>query len=86
MHDIKEELIPLNEVISNRLSPSIIGPQVSETEREVLLSVMLGGMGIDSISSVASEEYFSSKEITAPLAAISYLQGNSLTDPEEVDQ
>ena len=87
LHDIKEELRPLDEVITNQLIPAIIGSQVSETERELIsLPVRLGGMGIESISSVADEEYFRSKQITAPLAAIIALQGNSLPDPEEVNQ
>jgi hypothetical protein len=85
--DIKEELRPLDELITNKLIPSIIGSQVSEVERELLsLPVKLGGMGIESPSSVSDDEYSRSKQITAPLAAIIALQGNSLPNADEVDQ
>ena len=86
LNDIKEELRPLDDVISNKLIPSILGSQVSETERDLFsLPVRLGGMGIEHVSSVADDEYTRSKEITAPLAAIIALQGISLPNPEEVD-
>ena len=82
LHDIKEELRPLNEVISNQLFPLSFGSQVSETNQELIsLPVRLGGMGIESISSVADEEYSRSKQIAAPLAAIIALEGNSLPEP-----
>ena len=43
-------------------------------------------MGIESVCSIADDEYSRSKEITAPLAVIIALQGSSLPNPEEVDQ
>jgi len=87
LNDIKEELRPLDDVIANKLIPSILGSQVNEAELDLFsLPVRLGGMGIESVSSIADDEYSRSKEITAPLAAIIALQGISLPNPEEVNQ
>ena len=46
--DIREELKPLDELITNKLIPSIIGSQLSEMERDLLsLPVSHGGMGLN---------------------------------------
>ena len=85
--DIREELKPLDELITNKLIPSIIGSQLSEMERDLVsLPVRRGGMGIESPSSVSDDEYSWSKQITGPLAAIIALQGNSLPNADEVHQ
>ena len=87
LDDIGEELRPLDEVITSKLIPSIVGSQLSEVERSLVsLPVRLGGMGIESPSSIASDEYSRSKQMTGPLAAIIALQGISLPDVNEVDQ
>jgi hypothetical protein len=86
LSDIKEELKPLDEVISNKLIPSIVGSHLSEIERDLFsLPVKFGGMGLESIVSIADEEYSRSKQITAPLAAIIALQGSNLPNPDHVD-
>ena len=87
LKDIKEELRPLDDLITNTLIPAIVGFRVSDIDRELFsLPVRLGGMGIEQISSVADEEYARSKQITAPLAAIIALQGNCLPNPEDVEK
>ena len=54
LDDIEEELRPLDEVITSKLIPSIVGSQLSEVERSLVsLPVRLGGMGIESPSSIA---------------------------------
>ena len=84
---IEDELKPLDDMISNNLIPSITGFQLSETERELFsLPVRLGGMGLESIASIANDEFSMSKEITAPLAALIAIQGTTLPNPETVDQ
>ncbi len=57
LDDIEEELRPLDEVITSKLIPSIVGSQLSKVERNLVsLPVQLGGMGIESPSSIASDE------------------------------
>ena len=83
LKDIKDDLRPLDDLITNTLIPAIVGFRVSDIDLELFsLPVRLGGMGIEQISSGAEEEYASSKQITAPLAAIIALQGNCLLNPE----
>ena len=49
LDDIEEELRPLDEVITSKLIPSIVGSQLSEVERSLVsLPVRLGGVGIES--------------------------------------
>ena len=56
--DIREELKPLDLLITSKLIPSIIGSQLGEIEREVLsLLVRHGGLGIETSSSVSDDEY-----------------------------
>ena len=83
--NIREELKPLDELITSKLIPSIIGSQLGDIERDIIsLPVRYGGMGIESPSSVSDDEYARSKQITGPLAAIIALQGNSLPNADEV--
>ena len=85
LEDIKDELRPLDDLITNTLIPAIVGFQVSDMDRELFsLPVRLGGMGIEQISYIADEEYARSKQITAPLAALIVIQGNSLPNPEDI--
>jgi hypothetical protein len=82
---IEEELKPLDAVINNILIPSITGFQLSDAERNLFsLPVRLGGMGFDSMSSIASNEFEYSRELTAPLTALIILQGETLPDTETV--
>ena len=63
LNDIKEE--PLDDVITSKLIPSIVGSHLSEVERGLVsLPVRLGDMGIESPSSIASDEYSRSKQMT----------------------
>ena len=81
--NIQEHLKPLDEAINNILIPALTGFQVNEADRELLsLPVKSGGLGIDLISDNANDEFEMSNMITAPLAAIIALQGDSLPDPE----
>ena len=81
---IQDHLKPLDDAITNILVPAITGfGDISEVERKLLsLPVSSGGMGIDMVSENAEEEYQRSRTITAPLAAIIALQGDTLPDPE----
>ena len=81
--DISEELKPLDEAISNRLIPAIIGSQIGEIERDLMsLPIRHGGMGIESPSIIADDEYIRSKLITGPLATIIALQGTCIPNTE----
>ena len=74
-------------MITSKQIPSIVGSQLSEVARSLVsLPVRLGGMGIESPSSIASDKYSRSKQMTGPLAAIIALQGISLPDVKDVDQ
>ena len=85
--DIRDELKPLDELITSKLIPSIIGSQLGDIERDLFsLPVRLGGMGIASPSSVSDDEYLRSKQITGPLAAIIALQGYTLPNMDVVNQ
>ena len=87
LDNIEEELRPLDEVITSKLIQSIVGSQLSEVEQSLVSSpVRLGGMGNESQSSIASDKYSRSKQITGPLAAIIALQGITLPDVNDVDQ
>ena len=58
LNDIKEEVRSLDKVITSKLIQSIVGSQLSDVERSLIsLPVRLGGMGIESLSSFASDEY-----------------------------
>ena len=84
LNGIQEQLKPLDDAITNTLIPAITGfGSISELDRELLsLPVSQGGMGIDNIGDNAEEEYQRSRAITAPLAAIIALQGDTLPDPD----
>ena len=87
LRDISDELRPLDEVIFTKLIPAILGSEVNAADRDLFsLPIRLGGIGVESPSSIADFEYSSSKEITAPLAAIIALQGTSLPSPDLVHQ
>ena len=74
-------------MITSKLIPSNVGSHLSEVERSLVsLPVRLGGMGIESPSSIASDEYSRSKQMTGPLAAIIALQGISLPNVNDTDQ
>ena len=85
LKDIKDELRPLDDLITNTLIPAFVGFQLSDMDRELFsLPVRLGGMGIEQISSIADEEYARSKQIAALLDAIIAIQGNFLSNPEDI--
>ena len=85
--DIKEELRPLDELITSKLIQFIVGSQISEAERNLFLPTSVTrGMGIESPSSIDSDEYSRSKQMKGPLAAIIDLQCNFLPDVSDVDQ
>ena len=87
LKDIKDELRPLGDLITNILIPAIVSFRVSDIDRKLFsLPVRLGGMGIEQISSVAEEEYARSKQITAPFAAIIALRGNCLPTSEDLEK
>ena len=65
---------PLEDAIREKLIPSLIGREVSDTERRILaLPVRLGGMGIRKPTD-ASIEFSASKKITQKLSNIIYNQ------------
>ena len=83
IHDIQDQLKPLDDIITNILIPALTGFRVSEIDRELLaLPIKAGGLGIEIINRKSNEEFERSKSITAPLAAIIALQGDNLPDPD----
>ena len=79
-------LQPLDEAIENHLLPAIMGTNnITQPERNLYsLPIRLGGLGIPILTDTAEQEFSTSVQITAPLAAIMILQGTNLPDPEEV--
>ena len=69
LESIEEDLKPVEEVIRNRLIPSLLdGRTVNEDERELLsLPVKLGGLGITNFTKISGFEYSTSKSITTSL-------------------
>ena len=84
---VMEDLLqPLDDIINNKLIPALTGNEVVSPEDRDLYSLplRLGGLGLPILSEKASEDFHHSTTLTAPLAAIMVLQGNSLPDPDEV--
>ena len=81
-------LQPLDEAIENHLLPAIMGTNnITQPERNLYsLPIRLGGLGIPILTDIAEQEFSTSVQITAPLAAIMILQGTNLPDPDEVNK
>ena len=79
---------PLDDIITNEFIPALLGcDSISSVERDLFsLPLRYGGMGLSMFSELAESEYQASVRVTAPLAAIMCLQGNSLPDDDEVKQ
>ena len=78
-------LQPLDDVIENKFLPAILGStSITATERNLYsLPIKSGGLGIPILQDKADQDYSTSVQITAPLAAIMITQGSSLPNPEE---
>ena len=78
-------LQPLDGVIENKFLPAILGStSITATERNLYsLPIKSGGLGIPILQDKADQDYSTSVQITAPLAAIMITQGSSLPNPEE---
>ena len=77
--DIDSLLKPLDDVIDTKLIPSLLGGQISNTERDLFsLPIRLGGLGLPRISEKSTLDFETSKKITAPLCAIMAMQGDTL--------
>ena len=76
---------PLDDIITEKLLPTIFGSSITEVERELFsLPIRDGGMGISVLTEEAKNEFTASTTINAPLVAIMILQGFEL--PDEDDQ
>ena len=78
--DIGYLFLPLEECIREHLIPSIVGRNVSDTERKILaLPVRYGGLGISDPSKTAEREYHASVVITEDLTGLLYQQEQDLS-------
>jgi hypothetical protein len=66
--DIEDLLVPLEQVVSDLLLPSITGHSCTSEERQLLaMPVRMGGLGIENPCQVAKSQYEASLKVTAPL-------------------
>ena len=81
-------LEPHDRVIEYKFIPALLRTSaISETERNLYsLQIRMGGIGLHVLTDKAPDEFATSTRVTAPLAAIMVMQGNTLPDPEEVKQ
>ena len=85
IQDVDEHLKPLDDIISNKFVPTLLDSIVTDNERSLFqLPPRLGGLGMPILWEVASEHFESSNKITAPLATIMILQGDTLPDDSYV--
>lgn len=62
---ISEQLKPLEECISSKFIPSLVGKEINQTERKLLsLPPRMGGLGIIDPSEICQAEYDNSKGLT----------------------
>ena len=72
---------PLDNLITEKLIPSILGSNITKNDRELYsLSIREGGLGMSVLTEAATSEFTASTEINAPLAAIIVMQGYDLPD------
>ena len=82
--NIGKYLKPLNDIINEKLIPTLLGSSTSPAKLDLFsLPIRLGGMGMSKLEERAQSEYDTSKAMTAPLIAILIMQGNDLPDPDE---
>ena len=83
---MKDLIQPLDDVIDKELIPAILGNDTfSPIDRELFsLPLRFGGLGLPVFSSIAEEEYLISKQLTAPLTTIMFMQGTTIPDTNEV--
>ena len=81
-----ELLEPLDKAISEKLLPAITGiSTISPELRSIFgLPTRSGGLGMPKLGDSAEEEFQTSLQMTAPLAAIMASQRHQLPDQEEV--
>ena len=67
---VSELLKPLEEVITLKFIPALVGRAVSVEERALLaLPIRLGGLGIVDPQTVSGSEFAASEKVTSPLVA-----------------
>ena len=82
---MEEHLTPLDKVINDNFSPALFGSRISSVERDQFsLPIRAGGLGIPKFAEKASQEYSTSRTITAPLVAILTMQGNTLPNEDTI--
>ena len=83
--NMSEFLKPLDDIIDNKLLPAILGrANITQADRNLYsIPIKSGGLGIPIFQDKADQDFSTSVQITAPLAAIMVLQGNNLPNPEE---
>ena len=84
---MQEYIKPLDDIITNKLIPAILGTTISDQDRKLFsLPVKQGGLGIPILTEKAESDYITSKTITAPLIAIMVTQGSELPDRKEIKE
>ena len=81
---MEEHLTPLDKVINDNFLPALFGSRVSSVERDLFSLPIRAGLGIPKFAEKASQEYSTSRTITAPLVAIMTMQGNTLPNEDTI--
>ena len=87
IHNISENLKPLDDVINNKFIPALFGDEISDNERDIIsLPVKLGGLGIRPVSNNSNHAFETSKKITKPLCRQIHVQAEELPNVTEVKE
>ena len=85
---MENEMKPLDDIINKELIPALLGTEaISIAERKMYaLPLRFGGLALPTFCDAASEEYATSRRLTAPLTTIMKQQGSNLPDRQEVKE
>ena len=85
IHNIADNLKPLDAAIDNELIPALFGSNISAKDREILsLKIKDGGLGLRVVSKISDQSYDASRKITKPLVSQITAQSQELPCPAEV--
>ena len=85
--DIAHNLQPLDDVINNKLIPSLFGCEINEKERDIIsLPIKDGGLGLRKVGEDSESSFAASVKITKPLTDAIINQSDELPNADEVSK
>lgn len=83
--EISDYMLPLDNIITNELIPTLLGCPISPLERELMaLPVKYGGLGIPNLKDLAAKEYSTSIIVTQHLVATMKSQSSHQTADNDI--